>query len=151
MGLIPRANTAAFLDPNLLSQRLEELYAGSKAGGAQKDDAAGPPAPPSGAAAEGRGAVGAALDPRGAGVPAALDPLVQRGLAAGIPPRQAFIGAIKKRGSCFYVISAMFLTNLVIQETLKIGQKYSIVSRAWERANERSSASEAGSAEQGSE
>ena len=121
MGLIPRANTAAFLDPNLLSQRLEELYAGSKSGGAQKDDAAGPPAPPSGAAAEGRGAVGAALEPRGAGVPAALDPLVQRGLAAGIPPRQAFIGAIKKRVSCFYVlsffyVSALFLTTLVIQD-----------------------------------
>ena len=99
MGLIPRANTAAFLDPNLLSQRLEELYAGSKPAGPPKDDGAVPPAQAAGAA-DGRGAAGPALDARGAALPVAFDPLMQRAALVGGPPRQAYVGAIKKRVSC---------------------------------------------------
>ena len=68
MGLIPRANTAAFLDPNLLSQRLEELYAGSKAREGQKADGAAAAAPPAGVAAGvERGAAAAAVAHRVAG------------------------------------------------------------------------------------
>ena len=94
MGLISRANTAAFLDPNLLSQRLEELYAGSKPNApGRKDDRQGPAPPPGGVGGAGgeRGAasVAAGIDPAG------VNPPVHRFGAA----RQAYMGAIKKRVS----------------------------------------------------
>ena len=100
MGLIPRANTAAFLDPNLLSQRLEELYAGSKAREGQKADGAAAAAPPAGVAAgveRGAAAAAAVAEGRLAAAPAALDHLMQRAVMGGAPARQAYIGAIKKR------------------------------------------------------
>lgn len=97
MGLIPRANTDAFLDPNLLSQRLEELYAGSKSAAGRKEDE-DEAAAPAGVVGLDRGA--GAAEARGAAAPAALDPLMQRAAMVGVPARQAFVGAIKKRVSC---------------------------------------------------
>ena len=108
MGLIPRANTAAFLDPNLLSQRLEELYAGPKSApcGGRKEEGAGAADPPAGGAVGGeRAGAGAVAAVDGRGVPAAaagLDPLLQRAALAGVPPRQGYVGAVKRRVSGFW-------------------------------------------------